>query len=57
MVCRFRKAIDKDGNGECGLTYPECQRFVMCAYAEKYWDLVADAMIAEEEQRKEYGDD
>lgn len=51
MECRFRKAIEK-GDGECGLTYPDCQKFVLCAYAEKYWDLVADAKIVEAEQRK-----
>lgn len=34
MKCKYKEFFDKDG--ECGLTYPDCMKYVICAYEDKY---------------------
>lgn len=34
MKCKYKELFEKDA--ECGLTYPECMKYVLCAYEDKY---------------------
>lgn len=47
MECKYKQFFEK--NGECDLTYPECQSKVLCVYEDKYHDLLMDAMDIESE--------
>ena len=52
MKCKYKEYFDKDG--ECGLTYPECTKFVLCAYEDKYHEKLQEAQdIAIERGRYE----
>lgn len=57
MECAYKKVIDKNKDGECGLTYPECTKQVICFYEEKYHDLLMDAKAVERELAEERGED
>lgn len=56
MECAYKKAIDKNKDGECDLTYPECTQQVICFYEEKYHDLLMDAKAVERELAEERGE-
>ena len=55
MKCKYKELFEKDG--ECGLTYPECMKFVLCAYEDKYHERLQDAMDIERELAEERSED